>query len=238
VNDVVVWTEPNSGRFWRPQQGAPAAYEALLARCWDVLHALRPTVNVIAASAPHSKPAAWYRGLGAALRASGRMLPILDTVGHNAYPARSDERPDAVHRNGSLDEGDYAGLMQALHAAFDGTSQPVPGERGVTIWYMEDGFQTAVDPGRADEYRGVETDRHLSTDQGAQLAAAVREAYCQPAVGAFFNFQLADERDLGGWQSGVLWADGTPKPSYAQFRQAVWDVDLGAVACPGGPPGE
>jgi hypothetical protein len=123
--------------------------------------------------------------------------------------------------------------MQALHDAFDGTAQPVPGERGVTIWYLEDGFQTAVDPSRAGQYHGTETDAHLTSDQGLQLATAVRLAYCQPAVGAFFNFQLADERDLGGWQSGVLWADGTPKPSYAAFKQAVWEVDRGAVTCPG-----
>jgi hypothetical protein len=233
VNDVVVWTEPNSTTFWRPKQGAPGAYEALLARCWDVLHAVRPRANLIAASAPHQKPAAWYAGLGAALRASGRRLPILDTVGHNAYPNRSDEAPDKVHKGASLDEGDYARLLDALRAAFAGTPQPLPGEGGVTVWYMEDGFQTAVDPSRSFGYHGVETDRHLSTDQGAQLAAAVRLAYCQPAVGAFFNFQLADERDLGGWQSGVLWADGTPKPSYGDFRQAVRDVSLGAVACPG-----
>ncbi len=233
LNDVVVWTEPNSATFWKPQQGAPAAYEALLARCWDVLHAMRPQVNLIAASAPHQKPAAWYQGLGAALRASGRTLPILDTVGHNAYPNRSDESPGTVHKGASLDEGDYGRLMHALHGAFDGTAQPVPGERGVSIWYLEDGFQTAVDPRRAGQYRGTETDTHLTTDQGAQLATAVRLAYCQPAVGGFFNFQLADERDLSGWQSGVLWADGTPKPSYTAFKQAVWDVDRGAVSCPG-----
>ncbi|MGZ4338311.1 MAG: hypothetical protein ACXVRA_13485, partial [Gaiellaceae bacterium] len=58
VHDVVIWNEPNSSRFWRPQFAAdgtslaPAAYEALLARCWDVLHAARTGVNVIAASAP------------------------------------------------------------------------------------------------------------------------------------------------------------------------------------------
>ena len=229
LNDVVIWTEPNSARFW---SGGPAAYEALLAQCWDALHASRPSVNVIAASAPHQKPAAWYQGLGAALRASGRTLPILDTVGHNVYPNRSDEAPDRLHKGASLDEGDYVRLMQALQSAFAGTGQPLPGERGVSIWYMEDGFQTAIDPGRAGAYRGVETDSHLSTDQGAQLAAAVELAYCQPAVGAFFNFQLADERDLGGWQSGVLWADGTPKPSYTAFKQAVWNVDRGTVTCP------
>src|SRR6476469_6246663 len=43
VRDVVIWNEPNSSAFWRPQFGmvgedaAAAAYEALLAECWDEL---------------------------------------------------------------------------------------------------------------------------------------------------------------------------------------------------------
>ena len=42
IRDVAIWTEPNSTTFWRPQKGAPAAYEALLAACWDTLHAVAP----------------------------------------------------------------------------------------------------------------------------------------------------------------------------------------------------
>ena len=48
---------------------------------------------------------------------------------------------------------------------------------------------------------------------------------------AFFNFELVDERDLRGWQSGVLYADGAPKPSYDAFKQAVREVASSAVAC-------
>jgi hypothetical protein len=50
-------------------------------------------------------------------------------------------------------------------------------------------------------------------------------------VGAFFNFQLTDERSLGGWQSGLLWADGTPKPSYGIVKEAVTAVAQGAINC-------
>ena len=39
-------------------------------------------------------------------------------------------------------------------------------------------------------------------DQATQLSDALQVAYCQPAVAAFFNFELADEANLGGWQSG------------------------------------
>ncbi len=207
-NDVVIWTEPNSPQFWQPQQGAPAAYEALLARCWDTLHAVRPRVNVIAASAPHQDPAAWFKGLGAALRASQRTQPILDTVGHNAYPASSAESPEAKHAKGQIDEGDYDRLLAALRRAFSGTAQPLPGKGGVTIWYMEDGF---------------ETDAHGVGEQvqAQQLADAVREAACQPLVGAFFNFELRDESSPSGWQSGVLRSDWSVKPSFAAFREAI-----------------
>jgi hypothetical protein len=58
-------------------------------------------------------------------------------------------------------------------------------------------------------------------DQAGQLRDALLLARCQPAVGAFFNFELLDEDRLAGWQSGVLWRDGTEKPSYGAFRDAV-----------------
>ena len=231
-DDVVIWTEPNSPQFWQPQAGAPAAYEALLVRCWDTLHAVRAHVNVIAASAPHQDPAAWFKGLGAALRASGRTQPLFDTVGHNAYPMNSAESPSAHHRKGQIDEGDYDRLLRALRKGFAGTAQPLPGNAGVTIWYMEDGFQTRVDATRR-VYSGFETDTHAvaEADQATRLAAAVREAACQPLVGAFFNFELRDETSLAGWQSGVLRADWTIKPSYPAFRGAIEDVRAGRVAC-------
>jgi hypothetical protein len=265
VGDVVVWNEPNSSRFWRPQFApdgtslAPAMYEALLARCWDVLHAARPRVNVIAATAPRGNdnpaarsnvshsPVSFYLELGDAYRASGRRLPIFDTVGHNPYPVTNAERPWVRHTTGkTIAEGDYDKLMALLEQAFGGTGQPVPGQKQVRIWYMEQGFQTSVDPAKRSIYRGAETAGQLlppffgaaartaaglAPDQATQLSDALRVAYCQPAVGAFFNFELADERNLGGWQSGVLWADLTPKPSYGTFKAAVRAVAAGQVDC-------
>jgi hypothetical protein len=266
VRDIVIWNEPNSSRFWRPQfapggrSAAPAAYDALLARCWDVLHAARPGVNVITASAARGNdnpgassdvshsPVLFYRKLGQAYRASGRRLPIFDTVGHNPYPVTNAERPWTRHPGSTrISEGDYAKLIGVLQEAFGGTAQPLPGQRGVSIWYMEQGFQTTVDPRKGAFYRGRETDRQLlppffalaanaaaggfAPDQATQLTDALQLAYCQPAVGAFFNFELADETNLAGWQSGLLWSDLTPKPSYVAFRSAVRRVASGRVDC-------
>ena len=58
-------------------------------------------------------------------------------------------------------------------------------------------------------------------DQASQLRDALLLAHCQPEVGAYFNFELIDEDRLAGWQSGVIWRDGTRKPSYEAFREAV-----------------
>src|SRR5919197_5136783 len=70
VKDVVIWTEANQPRFWRNPDAA--AYVALLARCYDVLHRARPDVNVIASAGPHKRtrgaigPVRWDRHPGAA----------------------------------------------------------------------------------------------------------------------------------------------------------------------------
>jgi hypothetical protein len=234
VGDVVVWNEPNSTAFWRPQ--SPVAYESLLARCWDAVHAVRASANVIAASAPRGAtgPAKWFRALGDAYRASGRTRPIFDTVGHNAYPDSDAELPSARHTSSStIAQGDYDKLMAALTAAFTGTGQPVPGTGSVTIWYMEDGYQTLSPQSAA--YTGVESAmRALSPAlQARRVRQAIELAYCQPAVGAFFNFQLYDERSLSGWQSGVLYADGTPKPSYDAFKAVAAAARAGTIDCSG-----
>ena len=264
VDDIVIWNETNSALFWRPQKEAPAAYEALLAECYDTLHKYRRTVNIITSTSPHEDPGRFLRELGVAYRASGRTLPIFDTLGHNAYPETSRESPLATHGGlPSLDQGDYVRLMEVLTAAFEGTAQPVPGsgsitipasgsgsravpayDRPVTIWYLEDGFETVVPSDKRARYTGQEPNRQLlqpvapkvrsaivAPDQVSQMRDAVELAYCQPAVGAFFNFQFMDEVGLGGWQSGLLWADGTPKPSYEPIRALFAAVTAAAIDC-------
>ena len=127
--------------------------------------------------------------------------------------------------------------MNVLQTAFDGTGQPLPGTRGVTIWYVEDGFQTVPSPEKRRFYRGRENDVHTIpavasrperlggvVDQATQLRDAILLAYCQPAVSGFLNFELLDEDRLGGWQSGLLWRDGTRKPSYEAFKAAIAEV--------------
>ncbi len=228
VRDVVIWNEANSDTFWLPREGAPADYAALLARCWDLVHASVPGVNVLSTTASSHDAAAFIRGVGAAYRASGRRLPLFDAAGHNPYPLFPGEPPTARHEV-YVGQGDYDRLVAVLDESFAGTAQPP-----APVWYLENGFQTTtVGERRRSHYSGRESvPRTLDPDtQADQIAAALRLAYCQPRVAAYFNFLLVDETVLGGWQSGLLWADWRRKPAFEAYRAAIAEVRSGAVDC-------
>jgi hypothetical protein len=250
IGDLIVWVEPNRQTFWSPQFGstgsdaAPAAYEALLSRCYPIWHQAFPSVNVVAtvsprgadgapASTSHS-PTAWIEQVGAAYRAQASSSPIFDTFGINVYPDAPSQPPTAAHpHTTSVTEGDYGKLVALLDSAFTGTHEPLPG-KGLSIWYTEDGFQTAVDPSKQPLYHGAENQPGpLSPSaQAAQLQTAITLAYCQPDVTAFFNFMLVDDRSLTGWQSGLYWADLTPKPAAQAVAALIGQIDAGTFTCP------
>ena len=249
---VNIWNEANLSHFWKPQfnrngSSAPAAYEALLARCYDAIKSRHPGVRAITSISPRGNdnprarsnvshsPGAFIAKLGQAYRRSHRRTRIFDEWGQNVYGSTSAERPWVRHRV-DIGEGDYPRLLSYLNRAFRGTHQPVPGQKDVRIWYLEDGFQTGVGAKRS-FYGSSETDKHVvapvggTVNQASQLTDAIRLAYCQPAVGAFFNFLLADEPSLRGWQSGVLFSDWTPKPSYGAFKSVIAEVNSHRVDC-------
>ena len=243
IRDVVIWNEVNSPDFW-PAAGGADAYEALLAECWDRLRSVQPPVNLISTTAAKNDPAGFMRAVGAAYRESGRTRPLVTTFGHNPYPMNAAEPPWVRHDDPtSVSQADLPRLLEALGDAFRGTAQPLPSATRPSVWYMENGFQTRVPPSKREHYYGEETDQWAVParapegvepwfrDQVGQLRDALLLAHCQLEVGAFFNFELIDEDRLAGWQSGVLWRDGTRKPSYEHFRDAVKLVKSGAVDC-------
>ena len=237
MSAVVIWNEANSPRYW-PQSAGASAYEALLARCYDVMHAYRQVVNVVDSTASHYDPARFIRALGEAYLASGRDRPIVDTFGHNPYPEYAAEPPWATHPDAeTIGEGDYATLISALTQAFEFTAQRVPSASWPRLWYLEDGFQTEIPWPLKLLYTGRENDRTVlpavapGRSQASQLTAAISLAYCQPATSAFFNFELIDEHRLVGWQSGLLYAGGIPKPSFATYEEIASNVADRSIDC-------
>lgn len=202
---VVVWNEANSPTYWN---GTPAEYERLLARCYDALH--RDGLTILDSTASAHAPEAFLAAVARAYRASGRTRPLVDAFGHNPYPRTSAEPPTATHPPGFLGQGDYARLRRVL--------QPF-GEPDV--WYLEDGFQSAVPTHLRRHYDGRENVTTISAAaQAKQLHAAIALAACQPQVRAFFNFELADETRLAGWQSGLVWRGVHRKPAARAFAAA------------------
>ena len=199
MRDVVIWNEPNKSFFWSPQlagedaPAAPVAYEAVLARCYDVLHEAFTDVNVIGLAlsptgsdnAGSHSPGAFIRAVGDAYRASGRARPLLDTVGHHVYGFTASERPWRKHIGSKiLSQGDWNKLMYNLWLAFSGTAQAIPTAGGVGIWYMEGGSQTAIDDAKRDAYTGTETVAVIPDYAGRRVrgAAAGRDEPCPRPV--------------------------------------------------------
>ena len=213
----------------------------------------RGTDNPLATSNVSHSPVEFIRKLGEAYRASGRQQPIFDTVGHHAYGLTSAERPWKQHSGTTISQGDWGKLQQALTDAFGGTGQRIPGECSggscVSIWYLETGYQTVIDDAKKALYTGTENVETIpdyaggepsspapsadspAPDQWTQFVDAIRLAYCQPYVEAYFNFQLWDDPGLVGWQAGPLWVDRTRKDSYPALQQAIGEVTARSVDC-------
>src|SRR5205085_2966154 len=251
VKDFVVGNEPNQPRFWQPQfnadgtEAAAGAYEELLARCYDVLKSVDPSIRVIglglsergndspkAPSNASTSPVRFIQAVGAAYYASGRERPIMDALAYHPYPASSTDPiskglpwPDAGVAN--LDR-----IKQAVWDAFHGTAQPTF-ENGLGLVVSEIGWQVGVVAPSASAYYGHE---NVATTNEATQAAIygelVRRLSCDPDVTDLLFLHLVDESDLAGFQSGLERADGSRRPSYDAVKQAVAETQGRCLAKP------
>jgi hypothetical protein len=252
VRDFVVGNEPNLNRFWLPQFGpngedvAAPAYEQLLAQTYDAIKAVHPHSTVYGgALAPRGidrpnsgrdthSPTQFILDLGAAYRASGREVPIMDAFAFHPYPESADIPPSFQHPNSTaIGIADYDKLVSLLGQAFDGTAQ-----RGSTlpILYDEFGVESQIPAAKEPLYTGTEPATiHPVTEatQADYYRQALQLVFCQPTVMGLLMFDFVDEKAHAGWQSGLYYVDGTPKTSLAPTREAVDETHRAVVAqCP------
>jgi hypothetical protein len=246
VRDLIIGNEPNLNRFWLPQFGpggenvSAAAYLRLLGATYDAVKAVRDEVRVWGgATAPRgsdrpgasratTSPTAFIRALGAAYRQSGRTRPVMDGFVHHPYPESADVPIDLRHpRVKTIGLADYGKLANLLSRAFDGTAQK---GNDLPILYGEIGVETAIPAAKQALYNGAEiTATATEQEQAAAYRRTLELAVCQANVEGVLFFHLRDEPSLTGWQSGVRYADGSPKPSLPPVRRAVEEAEKGAL---------
>jgi hypothetical protein len=253
LQHVIVGNEPNLNRFWLPQFAAdgssvaPAAYFALLAQTYDAIKAVSPDVQVYGGAVsprgtdradgtrPTHSPTTFIQGLGAAYRASGRTQPIMDALSIHVYGDNSSVPPSVGHPlSTSIGVADYDKLVGLLGEAFDGTAQP---GSTLPILYGEYGVESEIPASKASLYTGAEpaTTKPVSeSTQAAYYQQALALAFCQPTVVGMLLFLSNDERGRANWQSGIHYADGTPKTSLGPVRKALGRTTGGSITrCPG-----
>jgi len=253
VRDVIVGNEPNLNRFWLPQFGldgssaAPAAYLQLLATTYDAVKAVSPAVRVYGGAVsprgtdrpdgvrPTHSPTTFIQAMGSAYRASGRERPVMDAFVIHVYGDNSSTAPTVAHPlTTTIGVADYDKIVRLLGEAFDGTGQP---GSTLPILYGEYGVETQIPPSKASLYTGTEpsTTKPVSEETQAEYyRQALALAFCQPNVEGMLLFLERDERSLATWQSGVLYADGTPKTSRPAVTEALDRTTGGSITrCPG-----
>ena len=249
VHGVIVGNEPNLNTFWMPQFGrdgrdvAATAYEDLLARTYDALKEASHDVEVIGVGLsprgadrpqgirPTHSPTAFIRDLGRAYRDSGRRAPLMDAFAIHPYMLAPKIPPTVSHPTTTeITLADYPKLVTLLDEAFRGTPQR---GRTLPILYTEFGVQTVVPEQKLSAYQeGTSPNAEEGVSPATQAAyyrQAFALAYCQPTVRGLFVFHTFDESNLNGWQSGLYYADQTPKPSVRGFRHAVTDLRDGKL---------
>jgi hypothetical protein len=248
VKDFVIGNEPNQPTFWQPQFDtarrpvSAAAYEPVLAKAYDALKAVDPTLNVIGVGLsprgndnPYARnnvsrsPVRFLHDLGVAYRASGRKKPLMDEFAFHPYPSSS---KDALLKGYVWPNAGVANLdriKQAVWDAFHGTAQPTFAESGVQPYAKplmfeldEVGWQVAIPAGLAAFYFGTENSPVTDEANQAQIYSdLIRVVECDASVRSLNLFHLVDETDLGRWQSGLIRADGSHRPSYDAVKQTI-----------------
>ena len=250
--DVIVGNEPNLNRFWMPQfdelgkSASSPAYLRLLALTYDALRAAAPDVRVWGGALgprgvdrPFTRrdtisPTRFLRELGAAYRTSRRTRPIMDGFSFHPYPLNSSVAVDAVPSDPDhLGLIDQDRLVDLLGIAFNGTAQV---GSGMPILYDEFGIESVIPAHKRTLYSGLEPPSTRPVSEAAQAAAyqrAILLAYCQSNVAGMLLFHTQDERGRPGWQSGLVYANGTPKSSLEPVRSAMEAAGSAAIGdCP------
>jgi hypothetical protein len=227
-----------------------ATFAGVLAASYDALKAVSPAIDVIgvglsprgndnpaARSNPSVSPVRCIRDMGAAYKASKRTRPLMDELSFHPFPNLSTDPLGRGYQWPNAGLANLDRLKQAVWDAFYGTGQPVFPESSfgrfgslaaiaaadsLRFRLNEVGWQVEIVPSARGAYFGRET--AATTDEASQAeiySQAIPFIACDPSVRSLLFFHLIDDPNLDRWQSGLIRADGTKRPSYDSVKAAI-----------------
>jgi hypothetical protein len=258
VTDYILWNEPDQAGWLQPQFScrgnrctpeSPHIYRHLVNAAAPAIRRADPTAQIFAGalaprgSDPRSRnsamrPLTFLRAFGCVNgryqrmrhgRCAGFHAPLIDGISYHPHGVlRSPSQ-----RNPQRDEAAFADLGRLEFvidriAARGGLRCTCTGL--IPIHLTEFGYQT--DP--PDPYQGVST-----AEQERWLQEAAYRAWRDPRIKTLVQYEWRDDplqvkghgaSAYAGWQSGLLFADGRPKPVLDAFANPFW-----VTARPGDP---
>jgi hypothetical protein len=220
VRLFTAWNEPNLEQFLAPQfdEGgqsvSPEIYAEIARAIDDGVKESNPNALVaIGETSPRGQdrpsrgtvqdshsPARFAR-----LVSEQRPALRFDAWAQHPYPPRPGVAPARPVRWPRVAMGNLERFGESLDSWFGRSRTP--------IWITEYGHETLPDPA------GISLDTQAQfADEALTLAAG------NPRARVLIWFTLVD-RDTEPWQSGLIAADGTPKPSYTRFAALAAELD-------------
>jgi hypothetical protein len=240
-----VWNEPNQGGWLQPQYKkvgtkavpqSPVIYRTLVRAAIKGLQAsghasddillgeTAPLGRVTGALATRPMPPGDFLRATLCIDATGRSLTgaaakALDCGGfrrlavtgiaHHPYTRGGSQPPTSKGGPTEITISSVSRLKTIITQA--ASRKRIPAR--LPIFYTEFGFQTNP----PDQLFGVSL-----ANQSAYLNQSDFIAYRDRTVKAVAQYELRDEKNMGGFQTGLRFLDGTAKPAFAAYRMPIW----------------
>ncbi len=216
------WNEPNTTSHLKPQYScrcsaakpvAQIAYARILTAIYKGVHAagarvgLSETVAGGATKPNYSGPKTYEPAIAPLrfLRELAKRRPPLDVYSHHPYRTDAGKKKGQVINPNDIAFADLPRLIKGLDKAF-------PGKR-LKLWVTEFGLQTKP----PDTFQGV-----TLSYQSRQLRRNVASSRANPRIDMLIWYLIRDEAIrkpfAAGFQTGLAFNDGRPKPAWAVFR--------------------
>lgn len=208
-----VWNEEDSALWWGIEGGDPMAYAALLRAVYPKVHPYGAVFFGPLTGNDYDFLQAVYQVLG------GSSAGAFDGVAVHTDTACSLVAPDQYQRtpDGHISRFSFLGFIEVRRVMVS------HGDSGKPIWITEIGWGTSTGVCQSGAFAGKKNAGVTEAQQAAYLALAWHCLGLYPYVTNALWFTFQDGGEATNY--GLLRTDGSQKPSYAAFKNAVAGVD-------------